>query len=194
MNHTYLCARAFESKDILNFCRHLFMAIMDKSNMVAFNGTSVTSVVQALTNWEKQAIERTIRRLKDFGEIQKIGHNKIIYNDLVANRCKIVTNHNGYNGAQPAYSQAMLHIAEQINKLIKNEMREESDMTKILKQLDSTSRQLDNASKRLDAQNMQLDAQNMQLESLNAKIQSFIDKFVPEQEKVAVRTDLKIVK
>lgn len=173
MNHVYLCGRAFESKDILNFCRHLFMAIMDRSNVVAFNGTSVNAVVQALTNWEKQAIERTIRRLKDFGEIEKIGHNKIIYNDLVANRAKIVTNHNGYNGTQPVYSQAMLHIAEQINKLIKNEMREESEMTKILKQLE---------------------AQNAQLESLNAKIQSFIEKFVPEQEKVAVRTDLKIVR
>ncbi len=194
MNHVYLCARAFESKDILNFCRHLFMAIMDKSNMVAFNGTSVTAVVHALTKWDKTSIERNIKRLKDFGEIEKIGHNKIIYNDLVANRCKIVTNHNGYNGAQPAYSQAMLHIAEQINKLIKNEMREESDMTKILKQLDSASRRLETQSAQLENQNVQLENQNKHLESLNAKIQSFIDKFVPEQEKVAVRTDLKIVK
>ena len=150
MNHVYLCGRAFESKDILNFCRHLFMAIMDKSNVVAFNGTSVTSVVHALTNWDKTSIERNIKRLKDFGEIEKIGHNKIIYNDLVANRAKIVTNHNGYNGTQPVYSQAMLHIAEQINKLIKNEMREESEMTKILKKMEKLEEQNNKITQALD--------------------------------------------
>lgn len=175
-NHIYFCVRYFESKDILNFCRHLFMAIMDRSNRVSFGQTPVVVVIHELTGWNKTVIKRNIAKLVSLGEIEKIGHNQIVFNDLIANRVRMVKSHNGYKGAQPQYSKGGHSLAEKLSKMIKTEQREESEMTKILKQLDNQTKQFEEERK----------AAAERYEKLTAQIQFIMDKFVPEKEKEQV--------
>lgn len=141
-NHFYFCARAYSTKDLRNFIRQFFFLMMNRSNVVQFE-TSANKVIQQLTGWPSQSITNALKQMLADGEIHRMNQKTYIVNDLIANRVKVVKNHNGYPGKQPVFTSDELRVIADIQRLIKNELDHgAADMKKLLNKLDEQSDQL----------------------------------------------------
>ncbi len=152
LNSKHLCAIAYTSKDIANFCRHAFFLLMNRYNVVVCE-SPITSVIHQLTCWEKDSIKKAINRLGNEGEIEIINRKSLRVNDLIANKLPFVKNHNGYNGSQPSYSDKQRKIIEELERIIptnQNINRKDYDMRQILKKMDKQEEELSEMRETLD--------------------------------------------
>lgn len=163
--HLHYCVIYREDNDITNFLRHFFFAVMDRQNVIEFHKTPVVTVIHELTGWKKESIKKALHKMKVDVEIKKIGHNKVIFSRIIANRVKIGRKYSGDEFESPKYSEENLRLIQEIQRLIKHEdiiCEDNEEMKQVLKKLDDQSMELaDHRSKLADIKTILQELSNL---------------------------------
>jgi hypothetical protein len=177
IHHVVYCAIAYVEKDVENFIRHFFFAVMDRKNTITFQ-TAIATVIHELTGWEIRNINKTIQRMVKQKELVRRGYKQIQYNPNFANRVIVLSfSRLGYDGEDVSLSQEQLHIITEINRLIQNmpqdriqteeDIRDE-EMSALLKQMDEIKDQ----NKKMQQKLQQLDDMESKLDRLTVLVET----------------------
>lgn len=141
MNHLIYCAIAYVEGDVEDFCRHFFMATMDRKNRIIFK-SAIATVIQRLTGWEIRNINKTLQKMFKRNELVRNGYKEIIFNPLYANRVIVYDQFRlGYDGEDPIFSDAQLNLIGEINRLVREmpkitHTEETEEMSALLKKME----------------------------------------------------------